>query len=58
MATTLLGDRAQVEELTIEEGRIKVKMLTHGPEDPMCCPSQESSETYTLVEDELVPEGG
>ena len=58
MATTLLGDRAQVEEQTIEEGRIKVKMLTHGPEDPMCCPSQESSETYTLVEDELVPEGG
>jgi hypothetical protein len=58
MATTLLGDRAQVEELTIEEGRIKVKMLTHGPEDPMCCPSQESSETYTLVGDELVPEGG
>jgi hypothetical protein len=57
-ATTLLGDRAQVEELAIDEGKIDVKMLTHGPEDPMCCPSQESSETYTLVGDELVPEGG
>ena len=57
-ATTLLGDRAQVEELAIESGRINVKILTHGPEDPMCCPSQETVETYTLEGSELVPEGG
>jgi hypothetical protein len=57
-ATTLLGDRAQVGELAIEDGQIHVKLLTHGPEDPMCCPSQESSETYTLEGNELVPEGG
>jgi hypothetical protein len=57
-ATTLLGDRAQVGELVIEDGQIHVKLLTHGPEDPMCCPSQESSETYTLEGNELVLEGG
>lgn len=58
VATTLLGDRAQVEELTIESGQIGVKMLTHGPDDPMCCPSQESQQTYTLEGGQLVPHGG
>jgi len=57
-ATTLLGDRVQVEELTIESGQILVKMVAHGPDDPMCCPTQESLETYTLEGDELVPDGG
>jgi hypothetical protein len=57
-ATMLLGDRAQVEELTIEGKQIRVKMLTHGPEDPLCCPSQESQGTYTLEGSALVPEGG
>jgi hypothetical protein len=57
VATTLLGDRAQVEELTIESGQIGVKMLTHGPDDPMCCPSQELQATYTLEDGELVKQG-
>jgi hypothetical protein len=58
VATTLLGDRAQVEELSIDSGQIGVKMLTHGPDDPMCCPSQESQATYTLEGSELVEQGG
>jgi len=58
VATTLLGDRAQVAELSIDSGRIGVKMLTHGPDDPMCCPSQESQKTYTLEGSELVEQGG
>ncbi len=58
VATMLLGDKAQVEELAIEAGQINVKMLTHSPGDPVCCPSQESLETYTLEGGELVPEGG
>ena len=58
VATTLLGDRAQVEELTVESGQIKLKMLTHSPGDPMCCPSEEAQATYSLGENELVPQGG
>ncbi len=57
VATTLLGDRAQVEALTIGSGQINVKMLTHSPGDPLCCPSQELEETYTLEGGELVPAG-
>ncbi|MFN2241816.1 MAG: hypothetical protein ACK2U2_05975 [Anaerolineae bacterium] len=56
-ATTLLGDRTQVEGLTIESGQIGLKVLTHGPDDPMCCPSQESEETYVLEGGQLQQQG-
>ena len=48
-ATLLLGDRVQVDELTIETGEIQIKMLAHGPDDPLCCPTQETSVSYTLA---------
>lgn len=47
-ATTLLGDRVQVEELNIELGEIQVRMLTHGPDDPLCCPTLETTASYNL----------
>jgi hypothetical protein len=53
-ATTLLGDRVQVEELVIDSGEIQVRMLTHGPDDPLCCPSQEALKNFTLKSGELV----
>jgi hypothetical protein len=36
----LLGDRIQINALSIENNKIVVDMITHGPEDPMCCPTQ------------------
>jgi heat shock protein HslJ/LysM repeat protein len=54
VATTLLGDRVQVQSLTIEAGQIVVKELTFGPDDPMCCPSQEAVKTFELQGDQLV----
>jgi heat shock protein HslJ len=54
VATTFLGDRAQIEALSIEAGQIVVEMITHGPDDPMCCPTQQVVQTYTLQGDELV----
>ena len=47
-ATLLLGDRVQVKALKIDAGEIQIEMLTHGPDDPLCCPSQETSASYTL----------
>jgi hypothetical protein len=29
-------------------------MVTHGPEDPMCCPTLRAVQRYTLQEDQLV----
>jgi hypothetical protein len=57
VATTRLGDPAQIEELAIEGGQISVRMLTHSPGDPVCCPSEETQVSYALEGGELVPLG-
>jgi heat shock protein HslJ len=49
-----LGDRMQIEALSIEAGQIIVEMITHGPDDPMCCPTQQVVQTYVLQGDTLV----
>jgi heat shock protein HslJ/LysM repeat protein len=54
VATTLLGDRTQIKSLGIEDEEIVVDMVTHGPDDPMCCPTQRVVQKYALQEDELV----
>lgn len=54
MATQLLGDRVQVNSMSIEDGEIVVDMITHGPDDPMCCPTQQVVQTYELRDNELV----
>jgi heat shock protein HslJ len=54
VATTLLGDRAQINALSIENNEIVVDMITHGPEDPMCCPTQQVVQTYALEGDQLI----
>jgi heat shock protein HslJ len=54
VATISLGDRAQIEALSVEAGQVIVEMITHGPDDPMCCPTQQEYQTYALQGDELV----
>jgi hypothetical protein len=56
--TQLLGERAQVQALTIADGQISVTMVTHGPDDPMCCPTQEEERIYELQQNELVQTAG
>ena len=53
-ASTFLGDRVQVNSLVIEDEEIIVDMITQGPNDAMCCPTQEETRTYQLVDGELV----
>lgn len=54
VATASLGDRAQIQSLAIVGDEILVDMITHGPEDPMCCPTQHVVETYALEGDQLL----
>ncbi len=54
VATTSLGDRVQVNSLTIENNEIVVDMITQGPDDPMCCPTQQVVRSYVLEGDQLV----
>jgi hypothetical protein len=54
VASVPLGDRAQIQSVAIEAGEITVDMVTHGPEDPMCCPTLEITQKYKLEGDTLV----
>jgi len=54
VATAFLGDRVQINSVAIEAGVITVDMVTHGPEDPLCCPTLEVTQRYELQGDELV----
>jgi heat shock protein HslJ len=54
VATTLLGDRVQISSLAIEDGQIVVDMVTQGPDDPFCCPTQQVLQTYELQGEELM----
>jgi hypothetical protein len=60
-STILLGDRVRVERIEVGDGVIDLTVVTHGPEDPMCCPSERhvwgyalDDGTLELVYDELV----
>ena len=53
VASQLLGDRVKVKSLSIKSGEITVKMITHGPSDPLCCPTLEAIQDYQLQGDKL-----
>ena len=49
-----LGDRVEVQGLSMEGNLITVHLITHGPSDPMCCPTLKKELLYTIEEDRLV----
>ncbi len=49
-----LGDRVEINSLTIEDDLIVVDMINQGPDDAMCCPTQNVIRTYALQDGELV----
>lgn len=44
----LLGDRVQVQSMAIDNGKVSVTMLTQGPNDPMCCPTEKVTRTFSV----------
>ncbi len=58
VASTMLGDRVQIKAVSIVGNEIIVEMVAHGPEDPMCCPTQDVVQTYALEGQELVQTSG
>jgi hypothetical protein len=54
VATHFVGDREQMQAISIDEGEITLDMVAHGPDDPMCCPTQEVTKKYQLQGDQLV----
>jgi len=58
VAITMLGDRVQIKAVSVVGNEIIVEMVTHGPDDPMCCPTQDVVQTYALEGQELVKTSG
>lgn len=54
VSTLLLGDRIQVQSMTIDGGQIIVQLKQQGPNDPLCCPTQEVENTYGLQGNRLI----
>jgi len=54
-STILLGDRVQVQSIEVVDGSIVVTMLTHTPEDPLCCPTHQVEMNYLLNAGQLIP---
>jgi heat shock protein HslJ len=54
IATTLLGDRVQINSVSLADNQIVVDMIKAGPNDPLCCPTQHVVETFELQGDQLV----
>jgi len=57
VASAPLGDRVQLESLALEGGEIVVEMVTQGPDDPMCCPTQRVVQRYALRGHPGLPQG-
>lgn len=53
-ASHLLGDRIQVKSMVVEAGEIAMEMVWAGPDDPMCCPTQEVSARYVLQDESVL----
>ncbi len=56
ISTALLGDRVKLRSGELESGRIIIEVLQAGESDPMCCPTQLATRTWTL-EDRQLTEG-
>jgi hypothetical protein len=53
LAVAELGDRIKLNALTIDNEAIFVDMVTHGPGDPMCCPTRRVTRVYGYRDGEL-----
>jgi len=47
-ASTELGDRVQIEDISIENKIVKLNIVTHGSNDPMCCPTEKKYIEYSF----------
>jgi hypothetical protein len=54
VATQLLGDRPRVDSAAINGAEITVDALTHGPDDPLCCPTQQTTLVYRYEGEQLM----
>jgi heat shock protein HslJ len=48
--SVLIGDRIRIRALSIVDGQVNLQMLQAAQGDPVCCPSQQVTQSYSLHE--------
>lgn len=51
--STMVDDRPQLNELSIDNEEIFLNAVIHGVDDPMCCPTLKTTRHYRLADDQL-----
>jgi heat shock protein HslJ len=54
VATNLIGDRTQLRAMRIEDKRLILDTVAHGPADSMCCPTEKVRRLFMLDGDRLL----
>jgi hypothetical protein len=54
VAITNIGDRVKINSIAVDNERIILDLVTQGPSDPMCCPTNHVIQKYELQGDTLV----
>src|SRR5262245_9609896 len=49
-----LGDRVKVDSIRVFDRAVHLYLLTHAPDDPLCCPTQHVVEPFVLHADTLM----
>lgn len=49
-----LGDRVTIHSLSFEDETIIIDMTSHGPDDPMCCPTLRQELRFTVEDNRLI----
>ncbi len=55
--TVWVGDRTQIKSMGIENGQIVMEVVTQGPDDPQCCPTQKVRKTYAVQNGQVTEVG-
>lgn len=53
LTSTLVDDRPAINALSIANGEIFLRSITHASEDPFCCPTLQNERHYQLIDDQL-----
>jgi uncharacterized membrane protein len=54
-ATVLIGDRVQIERISVDGATVRIDLLAAGGDDPACCPSEVRTKRWRWVDDDLHP---
>ena len=53
LTSAIVDDRPQLNSLSIEDGEVFLDATIHGPDEPMCCPTLQTTRHYQMVNNQL-----